>query len=102
MPECIKKIELKDGKGCLTYRVPNVIEQLRFMSESKWAHNEEGSDIYLKVLKAIEVGKQFVVSVEGAFETIEGLLEDRDNLAAITEFVFDLASAKLVESKKKP
>jgi hypothetical protein len=102
MAECIKTIELKDGKGCFKYRVPNVIEQLRFLSESKWSVNEEGSDIYLKTMKALEVGRQFIVSVEGAFESFDALLEDRDNLSVITEFVWDLASAKLIEAKKKP
>jgi hypothetical protein len=102
MAECIKTIELKDGKGCIKYRLPNVIEQLRFLSESGWAKNEEGSDIYLKTLNAFEIGKKFIVSVEGAIDSLEALLDDRENLSVITEFVWDLAAAKLIESKKKP
>jgi hypothetical protein len=102
MAECIKTIELKDGKGCLKYRLPNVIEQLRFLSEAEWGKSEEGSDIYLKTIKALEGAKKFVVSVEGAFDSIDALLEDRDMLSHVTEFVWDLAAAKLIEAKKKP
>lgn len=101
MAECIKTIELKDGKGCIKYRVPNVIEQLRFLSESKWSHTEEGSDIYSKMLKALECGRQFIVSVEGAVDSIEALLEDRDHLPAIADFIFDIAAGKILETTKK-
>lgn len=102
MAECIKTIELKDGKGCLKYRLPNVIEQLRFLSESKWSLPEEGADIYTKTIQALEVAKKFVVSMEGAFESIDALLDDRDHLGAITEFVWDIANATMIHSKKKP
>lgn len=101
MAECIKTIELKDGKGCIKYRLPNVLEQLRFLSDSKWSQNEEGSDIYLRMLKALECGRQFIVSVEGAFDSIEALLDDRENLSVITDFIFDIAAGKLIEPTKK-
>lgn len=102
MPELIKTVELPDGKGCIKYRVPNVIEQLRFFSQSGWYTDECQSDVYLRTLKAIEVGRQFIVAVEGVFESIDDLLSDRDNLGILIDLAWDLASAKLGEVTKKP
>lgn len=101
MAEVIKTLELKDGNGCIKYRVPNVIEQLRFFSSSGWYSDECQSDIYLRTMKAVEVGRQFIVSVEGLYSTIDELLDDRTYLDTFIELAWDLAAAKLGESVKK-
>lgn len=96
-----KETKLKNG-GCIRYRVPNVIEQLLFFSQSGWYSDECQSDIYLRTLKAIEAGRSFIVAVEGAIETLDELLSDRDNVDAFIEIAWDLAGARLGESSKKP
>lgn len=95
-----REIKLKNG-GCIRYRIPNVIEQLQFFSQSGWYSEQCQSDIYLRTMKAIEVGRQFIIAVEGVIESIDELLNDRDNLDAFIDFAWDLAGAKLGEAVKK-
>lgn len=97
----IKEQKLKNG-GSIKYRIPNVVEQLQFFSQSGWYSEESQSDIYLRTLKAIEVGRNFVVSVEGKVTSIDELLNDRQNVDAFIEMAWDLAGARLGESAKKP
>ena len=96
----IKEQKLKNG-GCIKYRVPNVIEQLQFFSNSGWYSEQCQSDIYLRTLKAIEAGKAFIVEVEGVIESVEELLNDRENVDAFIEMAWDLAGARLGEASKK-
>jgi hypothetical protein len=102
MSDMIKTLELGEGKGCIKYRVPNVIEQLRFFSSSGWYSDECQSDIYLRTLKAIETGRDFIVAVEGLYNSIDEVLSDRSNIDALIQFAWDLAAAKLGDSTKKP
>lgn len=95
-----REIKLKNG-GCIKYRLPNVIEQLQFFSQSGWYSEECRSDIYLRTMKAIEVGKQFIIAVEGVIDSIDELLNDRDNVDAFIDLAWDLAGAKLGEAVKK-
>jgi hypothetical protein len=97
----IKEQKLKNG-GCIKYRVPNVIEQLQFFSHSGWYSEQCQSDIYLRTLKAIEAGRAFIVAIEGAIDSIDELLNDRENVDAFIEMAWDLAGARLSESAKKP
>ncbi len=97
----IKTLELKDGRGCIKYRVPNVIEQLRFFSHSGWYSEECQSDVYLRTLKAIEAGREFIVAVEGLYLSIDELLSDRENINALIDFAWDIAASKLGEATKK-
>lgn len=101
MADFIKEKTLKNG-GCIKYRLPNVIEQLQFFSNSGWYSDECQSDIYLRTLKAIEVGRQFIVAIEGLVESLDELLKDRDNVDAFIDIAWDLAGARLGDSVKKP
>lgn len=102
MAEVIKELKLKDGLGSIKYRVPNVLEQLRFFSASCWYSEECQSDIYLRTLKAIEAGREFIIAVEGLYADLDEMLSDRKNLDTFIEFAWDLASASLGEPVKKP
>lgn len=95
-----KEIKLNNG-GCIKYRLPNVIEQLQFFSASNWYAQECLADPYIRTIKAIEAAKQFIVAVEGVIESVDELLNDRDNVDAIISFVWDLAGTKLGEAVKK-
>lgn len=97
----IRERELKNG-GKIKYRIPNVIEQLEFFSHSGWYSEAMQGDIYLRTMKAIEVGRSFVTEIEGPVKTIDELLGDRDNLDMFIDMAWDLAGAKLGESVKKP
>lgn len=96
----VREVKLKNG-GCIKYRLPNVIEQLQFFSQSGWYSEQCQSDVYYRTMKAIEASRQFIISVEGALETIDDLLNDRINLDALIDFAWDIAGAKLSESVKK-
>ncbi len=102
MSDQIKEIKLKGDIGSIHYRVPNVLEQLRFFSKSGWYSEECQSDICLRTLKAIEASKEFIVKIEGIYSDIEEILSDRDNIDAFMQLAWDLAGLKLGESLKKP
>lgn len=96
----VKEVKLPSG-GCIKYRLPNVIEQLQFFSNSGWYSEQCQSDIYLRTLKAVEAGRAFIVAVEGVIESIDDLLNDRDNMDAFINMAWDIAGAKLGEAVKK-
>lgn len=97
----IKTIELPNGAGCIRYRLPNVIEQMRFFSQTKWYSEECVSDVYLRAMRAIEVGREFIVEVQGLYNSIDELLSDRQNTNSLLELAWDLAGSKLSEPTKK-
>jgi len=96
----IRQVELPNG-GCIKYRLPNVIEQLRFLGQSGWHSPECQSDVWLRTSKAIEHIKGFVVEVEGLISDIDELLSDRSNIDAFIDLAWDIAGGKLSELTKK-
>lgn len=97
----IKQQELPGG-GCIKYRLPNVIEQLRFHGASGWHSPECQSDVWLRTSKALEHIKEFIVEVEGLVKSIDELLDDRDNIDAFINLAWDIAGGKLGQATKKP
>jgi len=101
MSQAVKEVQLPNG-GCIKYRLPNVIEQLRFLGNSGWHSPECQSDVWLRTSKAIEHIKGFIIEVEGIVQSIDELLSDRDNIDAFISLAWDIAGGKLGEATKKP
>jgi hypothetical protein len=97
----IKQVDLPNG-GCIKYRLPNVIEQLRFHGQSGWHSPECQADVWLRTSRAVEHIKGFVVEVQGLISDIDELLNDRDNINAFISLAWDIAGGKLFEETKKP
>lgn len=101
MSQAVKEVQLPSG-GCIKYRLPNVIEQLRFLGASGWHSPECQSDVWLRTSRAIEHIKGFIVEVQGLVESIDDLLDDRENIDAFINLAWDIAGGKLGEATKKP
>lgn len=96
----VKEVTLPNG-GCIKYRLPNVIEQLRFLGQSGWHSPECQSDIWLRTSKAIEHIHGFILEVEGLIQDVDELLKDRENMDSFIELAWDIAGGKLAELTKK-
>lgn len=97
----VKEQALPNG-GCIKYRLPNVIEQIRFHGASGWHSPECKSDVWLRTIKALDHIKEFIIEIEGAVQSIDELLNDRANVDAFITLAWDIAGGKLGESTKKP
>lgn len=102
----MERTALLPGGGKVFYRLPNVIEQLRFFSESGW-FEKESTDYWLRMMRALEIARPYVVMVEIPYKvdaTIDDVLEDRDNFDVVMEIVRDIAGFKkqVNEEEKKP
>lgn len=93
--------ELPWGKGKITYRIPNVVEQLRFHSAAKWYDEKIMQDGALRTAYAIEAIDPFIVSIEGAYATIDEVKADRGNTDALIDIALDIAGKRVPESEKK-
>lgn len=94
--------ELPWGKGKITYRIPNVVEQLRFHSAAKWYDEEIAKDGALRTAYAIEAIDPFIVSVEGEYKNIDEVRNDRGNTDALIDIALDIAGKRVPEPEKKP
>jgi hypothetical protein len=96
-----KTIELPFGKGKITYRVPNVVEQLRFHAAARWYDKEVMYNGSLRAAAAIEVIDPFIVSIEGAYSTMDQVREDRKNTDVLIDIAFDIAGKQISDDEKK-
>lgn len=94
--------ELPKGRGKITYRIPNAIEQLRFQAKAKWYDAEVMSDGALRTSHAIAEIHPFIVAVEGGvFSNIDEVIADRDNLDALIMIALHIAGTRVPEAEKK-
>lgn len=99
-----KTVSLPKNKGTITYRLPNVIEQLRFFSDAKWYAEDSLKDFVLRTARGLEASRPFIIKVEGEYKSFEELIEDRENLNALWDMVNDLGGIgkQVTEDEKKP
>lgn len=94
--------ELPKGRGKITYRIPNAIEQLRFQAKARWYDTEIMQDGALRTSHAIAEIHPFIVSVEGgSFSNIDEVIADRDNLDALIMIALHIAGTRVPEAEKK-
>lgn len=93
--------ELPKGKGKITYRLPNVIEQLRFQSAARWYDPEISQDGALRTSHAIGQIHPFVTSIEGEYKSMDEVIADRDNLDAMIMVALHIAGTRVPEAEKK-
>ena len=97
-----KTIDLPFGKGKLTYRIPTVIEQLRFQSAARW-YDETIKDGSMRLSYAIEAMAPFVLSLESShYKSFDDVLNDRVNANVLSEIALDLCGKNVSEPEKKP
>jgi len=89
-----RKMTLPSG-DTLHYRIPNVVEQLRFFVDSKWY---DEPNYWQKISNGLEFAREFVIKVDGAAQCIEDAMNDRQNFDCICDFVLDIAG--IVKKKK--
>lgn len=93
--------ELPKGKGKVSYRIPNVIEQLRFQSAAKWYDPEISSDGVLRTSYAIAEIHPFITAIEGEYKSIDEVIGDRDNMDALIMIALHIAGTRVPEAEKK-
>jgi hypothetical protein len=94
--------ELPWGRGKITYRIPNVVEQLRFHSAAKWYDKEIMVDGPLRTAYAIEAIGPYIVSIEGEYKTLDEVIDDRGNTDSLIDIALDIAGKRMTEAEKKP
>lgn len=95
--------ELPWGKGKITYRIPNVVEQLRFHASARWYDESIMKDGSLRTSYAIEALHPFIVSIESsAYKNLDEVIDDRANTDALIDIALDVAGKRIPEAEKKP